>query len=299
MFTPADPIGQLPVFAAGVEALGFDEIWLAEDCFAYGGIAAAAVLLERTERVTVGIGLLPVGLRNPALTAMELSTLTHLHPGRLRVAFGHGVEAWMRQVGARPRNRLTYLRDVADAVSRLSEGEELVSDAEPVLDHVRLDRPPEQPPEYLVGTTGPRGLELAANLGFGLLMPEGTGPAAVSWARRTLPDHRSLTIYVWLSIADDDHSAERALLPVAQAWGDRGLYPHLDAMAGLPGTGKITTKMLSAVAVVGSPQTCAQQIVELGEAGADTIVFMPVADDRLGSLARIRSDVMPLLAAAS
>jgi alkanesulfonate monooxygenase SsuD/methylene tetrahydromethanopterin reductase-like flavin-dependent oxidoreductase (luciferase family) len=58
---------------------------------------------------------------------MELGTLASLYPGRLSVAFGHGVEAWMRQLGARPANRITLLRDVADVVRRLLSGEEVTT----------------------------------------------------------------------------------------------------------------------------------------------------------------------------
>jgi len=170
-----------------------------------------------------------------------------------------------------------------------------VSDAEPTLDHVRLDASPPRPPEYLLGTTGPRGVELAADLGFGLLMPEGTGPAAVRWARRTLPDESSLTIYAWLSIADDDVAGQDALLPVVQTWRDHDWYPHLYELGELPAASEISSGMLSAVGVVGSPESCARQISALHQAGADAIVFLPVAEDFLAALARIPSDVMPLL----
>lgn len=54
---------------------GLDELWLWEDCFLQGGIASAAAALAWTERLVVGIGVLPVPLRNVALTAMELAAL--------------------------------------------------------------------------------------------------------------------------------------------------------------------------------------------------------------------------------
>ena len=53
-------------------------MWLWEDCFAESGIATAAAALAWTERLTVGIGLLPVPLRNVALSAMENATLERL-----------------------------------------------------------------------------------------------------------------------------------------------------------------------------------------------------------------------------
>jgi alkanesulfonate monooxygenase SsuD/methylene tetrahydromethanopterin reductase-like flavin-dependent oxidoreductase (luciferase family) len=42
--------------------------------------------------VSVGIGLLPVPLRNVAITAMEAATLHRLFPNRLLLGVGHGVQ---------------------------------------------------------------------------------------------------------------------------------------------------------------------------------------------------------------
>ena len=54
-----------------------------EDCFKESGIATATAMLAATSRLTVAIGLLPVPLRNVALTAMELATMSRLFPGRV------------------------------------------------------------------------------------------------------------------------------------------------------------------------------------------------------------------------
>jgi Luciferase-like monooxygenase len=80
-------------YARGVEEFGYDELWIVEDCFYAGGIASAATALAATERITVGLGILPAVLRNPAATAMELAALARLHPGRVVPGLGHGVAA--------------------------------------------------------------------------------------------------------------------------------------------------------------------------------------------------------------
>src|SRR5829696_739265 len=123
MFRPEWPPEELPAFARGVEQDGFDELWLVEDCFLTGGPTMAAAALAATERITVGIGLLPAALRNPALTAMEISGLARLHPGRFAAALGHGVDPWMRQIDARPRDRLAALEEIVSAVRALLAGE--------------------------------------------------------------------------------------------------------------------------------------------------------------------------------
>ncbi|MFI8568401.1 LLM class flavin-dependent oxidoreductase [Rhodococcus sp. NPDC078407] len=87
--------------ARAADTSGVDEVWLWEDCFFSGGISTAALVLANTEHVNVGIGVLPTPMRNVAATAMEIATVARIHPGRLRVGLGHGVQSWMGQIGGR------------------------------------------------------------------------------------------------------------------------------------------------------------------------------------------------------
>ncbi|MBE1471113.1 LLM class flavin-dependent oxidoreductase [Kibdelosporangium phytohabitans] len=66
-----------------------------EDCFLESGIATAATALALSDRLKVGVGLLPVPLRNVALATMEAATLYRLFPGRVLLGLGHGVQDWM------------------------------------------------------------------------------------------------------------------------------------------------------------------------------------------------------------
>ena len=100
VFRPQCPPEDLRDAVEAADKAGIEELWLWEDCFLEGGLTTAAAALAWSERITVGIGLLPVPFRNAALTAMELATLARLFPGRFTVALGHGVQDWMRQVGA-------------------------------------------------------------------------------------------------------------------------------------------------------------------------------------------------------
>src|SRR3954447_12458326 len=162
MFRPEWPPEDLPAFARGAERDGFAELWLVEDCFLSGGLTMSAAALAASEDITVGIGLLPAAMRNPAVAAMEIAGLARLHPGRFIAAFGHGVEPWMRQIGARPPDRLAALEETVAAVRALLAGEAVTVDGRHVhLDGVRLTHLPDQPPPILIGTTGPRALAAA------------------------------------------------------------------------------------------------------------------------------------------
>jgi alkanesulfonate monooxygenase SsuD/methylene tetrahydromethanopterin reductase-like flavin-dependent oxidoreductase (luciferase family) len=64
IFLPQLAPERLREVARAADTAGLDELWLWEDCFFESGIASAAAALAWTERVRVGIGLLPVPLRN-------------------------------------------------------------------------------------------------------------------------------------------------------------------------------------------------------------------------------------------
>jgi len=293
IFAATRPIGELPGVAREVEALGFHELWLAEDCFLHSGPSAAATALAVTERITVGIGLLPVSVRNPAIVARELATLANLHPHRFQVAFGHGVEAWMRQIGARPANRIAAMNEVVDSTRALLHGEEVTRHDRFVdLDAVRLDAPPRPPPPLLIGTTGERGMATARAVADGLVLPEGSGEAAVRWAAEQMDEGATLVVYAWMRIEDDGPGARAALAPAVQAWRDGGMYPNLVERAGVEAPGEIDDEAVGRVAVAGTGEECADAVRRLGDAGADSVVVVPAGDDPSAQLKRFAQAVL-------
>ena len=146
-------------FADRLEAGGVDQLWVIEDCFFTSGITLAAAALARTDRLTVGLGILPAVARNPAITAMELATLANMAPGRLLAGIGHGVQSWMEQMGARTPSPLTTLEEVLTVVRQLLRGEQVTFHGRQVhLTDVLLDQPPAvappvwQPAQHLLPT---------------------------------------------------------------------------------------------------------------------------------------------------
>lgn len=192
IFTPDQPPERLAAMASAAETAGLAELWVWEDCFKESGIATATAILAMTSHVTVGIGLLPVPLRNVALTAMEVATLARLFPGRLTVGVGHGVLDWMGQVGARVESPMTLLREYTSALYSLLHGETVTTDGRYVhLDAVALDWPPAVVPPLLVGGIGPRTISLAGELADGVIIPGGHSPADIRAALGPFRDGRA------------------------------------------------------------------------------------------------------------
>lgn len=211
VFRPQSPPEELLGVARHADASGVDELWLWEDCFLEGGLTTAAMALAVTERVHVGIGLLPVPLRNAAITAMEIATLARAFPGRLWPGLGHGVQSWMEQVGARAASPLGLLREHVDAVHRLLHGDTVSTCGRYVtLDAVALDWPPAQVPALLVGARGPRTVALSAEVGDGTILDASATlddvrrvRATVDAARRTggRPGAHRLVVFAEVPVA--------------------------------------------------------------------------------------------------
>ena len=165
---PDLPSQEVRDFIREADELGFDELWVVEDCFLRGGIAQAAVALASTDRIHVGIGILPAGARNPAFAAMELATLADLFPGRVTVGVGHGMPDWMRQVGAWPASPVTLLREHLTALRRLLHGDRVTSGADGAnryvqLRDVQLAGPPAELPLVFAGVRGEKSLDAVSD----------------------------------------------------------------------------------------------------------------------------------------
>ncbi|MFI8238178.1 LLM class flavin-dependent oxidoreductase [Streptomyces sp. NPDC085866] len=283
VFRPQLPPERLRAVARLADATGLEELWLWEDCFREGGISTAAAALAWTERVRVGVGLMPVPLRNVAVTAMEAASLERMFPGRAVLTVGHGVQDWMGQVGARAASPLTLLAEHLDALRALLRGERLsVSGRYVRLDDVGLDWPPEQPVDVLAGATGARTLRLSGAKADGTLLTASTSPEGVREARRIIDEGRRE------AGRTEPHRVVVYLLAATGA----------DAAARL--RAELTAEGLESVpdlGVAGDAGAVAKAVQRLAEAGADTVVLQPTGDepDPEGFVRFVAEEVRPLV----
>jgi alkanesulfonate monooxygenase SsuD/methylene tetrahydromethanopterin reductase-like flavin-dependent oxidoreductase (luciferase family) len=220
-FDRSFPAVAMPEFARRLEVAGVDQLWVIEDCFFTAGVSLAASALAVTERLHVGIGILPAVSRTAAVTAMEIATLANLAPGRFTAGIGHGVQEWMGQMGVRPRSPLTALDETISNVKRLLAGEEVTFSGEYVhLDRVRLDQPPSVVPPIVAGVQQEKSLVLAGRVADGVILVEGAGPTYVGWAldragRRTDVETGDFRVVAFsmLSVAADRRKAYAPLAP--------------------------------------------------------------------------------------
>ena len=284
IFVPSQPPERLPALARTVEAAGFDDLWVWEDCFKESGIASAAIALAVTERIHVGIGLLPAPLRNVALTAMEATTIARTFPGRFTLGVGHGVQSWMGQAGARVASPLTLLREYTLALRALLGGERVTTEGRYVrLDDVALDWPPTPAPPIMLGGGGPKSIALTGEVGDGTLLAaaltvdEIADAARRSRAARPADATGEHPVVAALIVATGDDGAKRARRDLDQ-WRE--------------------TEHDGSGAAGGSAEAIADAVRRFVAAGATTVAFQPTTDepdlDRLVEF--LATEVRPLLA---
>lgn len=294
-FEPHWPAERLQPFARKAEQLGYDQLWVTEDCFCSGGPTAAAVALASTERLAVGIGLMPVGTRNPATIAMELATLARSFPGRLIPAFGRGVFEWMAQIDATEASGLRSLEEAVAAVRGLLAGARVDAPENHVaLRDVQLANPPKEVPPVLIGSTGPRGLRVANRVADGILLPEVSSPAAVEWARSIAGRAERTIVYAMLSIEDSTSDALSTARPVVERWSQSGLFPHLTERAGIGADGRqpLSDDQLQLMTVTGTPDDCTEALRRWADAGVDDLVLLARDPDSDAQVERFALEVL-------
>ncbi|MDN0195466.1 LLM class flavin-dependent oxidoreductase [Streptomyces sp. S.PNR 29] len=284
VFRPQLPPERLRAVSRLADEAGLEELWLWEDCFLEGGISTAAAALAWTERVRVGVGLLPVPLRNVAVTAMEAATLHRMFPSRAILGVGHGVQDWMGQVGARVESPVTLLREHLLALRALLRGERVTTEGRYVkLDDVGLDWPPQGGGvEVFAGATGPRTLRLSGEAADGTILTAATPPDGVRRARRLIDEGRES------AGRTEPHKVVVYLLTATGAGAGGRLRDELVA------EGLDTVPELG---VAGDAGAVAKAVQRLADAGADTVILQPTGDepDPEGFVRFVAEEVRPLV----
>lgn len=254
----------------------FDVLWVVEDLPWAGAVSQLTSVLDATETALVGHGIAPTPFRNPVALAMEWATIARLHPGRLLGGLGHGVQDWMRAIGAAVDSPLTLLEEQLIATRTLLDGEPLAMDGRYVqVDSVALEFPPIVPVPVHAGVTGPKSLVLSGRVADGTVLGEGSSPEVVERARQLIDRGRDLAGRV------DDHNL---VVFVGVHLGDPGdLLPGFDSSMWC--------------SVHSEPGRVAQDLAAVAAAGADSVVVVPIGRDPMPDLGSIGRLVVPALRA--
>lgn len=308
------PIREGMRFAKLAEDSGFEAVWQAESRLVREATVPMAAYAAVTERIRVGSGVVSMWTRNVGLLASTFATLDDLAPGRIILGIGAWWEPLASKVGVRRRKPLRAMREVVMTTRRLLRMErvtfhgEFVDVDDIVLDVVHGDRSPRRVPIYL-GATGPRMIELAGEIGDGVVLNylvspnydrraiEALGEGAARAGRRVDEVDRPQLIVCSL---DEDRSValDRARELVAQYLGQQ---PHIMKASGvdpslLERIGRVMTwpagpeeirramelvpdDVVELLTASGTAEDCRRKVGEYLEAGCTCPILYPLGDD--------------------
>jgi 5,10-methylenetetrahydromethanopterin reductase len=317
VFTADRPPEALPAFAAAAEAAGLDELWVWEDCFFAGGVSASAIALAVTERITVGLGVMPVVFRNPVAAAMEIATLARLYPGRFVAGLGHGVPTWMEQIGALPAKPMRALEETASSIRRLLAGERFSLEGDHLSLHdVCLEHPPRVRPPVVLGVRRPLGLKVSGRCADGTILAEPSPPAYIRWARERIEEGRAAAgrtdphrVTVFVKGRVDAHRGDARDVvagmltseSVATQLAPLDREAELQALRSLGDAAAIATRipddLVDQLAAAGTPGQVVGSLRAVQETGVDAIALVPIGPDPDRQLDLFATEVVPALRA--
>ncbi|HZP90929.1 MAG TPA: LLM class flavin-dependent oxidoreductase [Actinomycetota bacterium] len=296
------------------EARGFEAVWQAESRLVREATVPMAAFAATTERIRVGSGVVNTWTRNVGLLAATFVTLDDLAPGRIMLGIGAWWEPLASKVGVDRRKPLTAMRETVEVVRRLLQMErvtfhgEFVNVTDIQIDIVHGDRSPRNVPIY-VGATGMRMMELAGEIGDGVLLNYLVSPqynesalehlaAGAARAGRTLDELDRPQLVVCSLDEDRERALERARELVTQYLGQQ---PHIMKASGvdpslLEEIGRVLTwpateeeirramrlvpdEVVQMITASGTPEECRAKVREYVAAGCTCPILYPLGDD--------------------
>ncbi len=290
-----DPVG-FGSFLKRAEELPFESAWVGEQIIGtmpdLGPVETLAYAAACTERLRLGCAMFVLPLYSPVHLAKSISSLDQLSAGRLEVGI---------TVGGRFRMFTAFAVDPTTLVARFTEQVQLMEAlwSQPRVnfdgrfwqlhDAAMEPKPVQKPrPPLWFGASQPAALQRAVALGDGFM---GAGSQTTAQfveqagvVRKALEDQRRdpstfrIAKRVYIAVDDDRRRAKQRLD---------------EAMVRMYGYFRM--RNLDLLGVSGTPDDCADALLEVRAAGAEMILFNPLFD-HAEQMERLAADVMPKVA---
>jgi len=297
-------VAEIIAAAKIAEKLGYDDIWLA-DTGNLDALTLSALLLSQTQQMRIGIAVVPVFPRTPAVLGATVATLEQIAPGRFILGIGSSsktmMEGWH---GVEFKKPLTRVRETLALLRQIFAGEKTHFDGELIHSHnYRTSAAPIATPIYVAALRSNM-LEMAAEFADGIILnlfPRTALPKIMEHIRigaeKAGRDPASIEIVCRYQVAVTDDPA------TARARMRKGFVPYFatsvynqfldwtgykqaaeEILAGWQTGDRERTsrgfsdELIDSIAIIGSAQECRQRIDEYAEAGINTHIITPLAE---------------------
>jgi 5,10-methylenetetrahydromethanopterin reductase len=205
--------------AKAADTLGFHSFWLSEGYHSRSAVVRASLIAAATTRIKVGLGILSVHTKHPALLAMDAASLDEAAPGRVLLGVGRVLNA-MRKHAIEDVGTNRLVRESIAIVKGILSGEQFQYEGRHFKiapPGSRLDLEPCADLPVYVGATGPVTLKLAGQYADGILF---NYPCTPSFVRHAMPlieeglaragrtlDNFEVAAYLLVSVDENERAA--------------------------------------------------------------------------------------------
>ncbi len=305
-FSGPDAVERTIEVALWAESLGYDDFWLA-DAGGVDALTMSALVLARTERIRVGIAVVPVYTRTPPVLAATLATLDSLAPGRFVLGLGSSshfmMEGWHGVPFERPVARV---RETVELIRLILSGEKTSYEGDVVRSRgYQQPRVATHIPIHLAALR-PRMIDLAAQQAEGIILnlfPRAALPRVFGTVDEALARHgrdRSsveVATRVSVTVTDDRGAARDAFRQAFIPYYATPSYNSFLSWAGRPDVADAVREgwatrdraacyeamedaLVDEIAISGSAQHCQDRVRELHAAGITTPLMFCLSTDR-------------------
>ena len=288
------PLARQVAFIRRAEELGFAGVGIADHVeHGHDVFVTLALAAEQTSRIELYPAITNPVTRHPLVLASLANSLAGLAPGRVKLAIGPG-DTGVIQAGLKPAT-LDELRLAVVAIQRLLRGEGVSFGAG---EERRLIEPVEPAPPVVVAASGPRALELAAEVGDEAMLTVGVDPRIIeaveahlaqgaARAGRSIRD-LPITYYTIVSVDPDGEAARERVYPMLRRWLGQGMFRvglgALGMQSPTPSQSSALPKarlreLCGLLSIAGTPEEVRERFSQLAGDGVRRVFCMPVGDE--------------------
>lgn len=319
--------------AKQAEKLGFSNVWVPDggpDSPFSDAMVTLAAIASNTRRIKFGSAIVNFYTRNPAWIASSFLALSNLggsqnprvqQQQRATLGIGLGSPYNVAKFGIFERKgKIEYLREAIESIQELFSGKEVSVRTDPfVIERVKLSKSKGKIPIY-VGSSSPKGLELAGEISDGVILTERIAPevseslkpieVGLAYSGRKRKNIEIVNSVV-VSVSDDKVKAENIARPTCAylaAWLDESAArkygideERRNKIASLIKSGDerrasrlVDQRMLDLLTVCGTAQDCVEKCREHLDQGVDQIAFCePFGPSKENALNLIARKIIP------
>ena len=290
------------IVAWAANAPGIDDAWFS-DSMAPDSLTSLAAVSDVAGDLRMGIAVVPVYTRTPAVLAATANALGQVYPGRFVMGLGSSSQAIMERFNGIPLVKpLTRVKETATMVRSMLAGEKSNFELTTLSSKGYSQEPLEHPVPIYLAALRPKMIEMAAEVGDGVIFN--------LWPRRALPtmmQHVAIGAARAGKTIDDLEIVNRAMMIVTDDidWGRQRFREQFapyyanpvyneflkwagfeDAAQGIldgwaardreKTTQSLTDEVVDEIAIIGPPEMVRERVREQSRDGIDTTIILPI-----------------------